>query len=119
VDSHRLIRLAGDAGCQDAVVEALFDRYFLKGQDIGDRAVLAEAAAAAGMDASAVEAAFADDKTQTAVQQEDTEARQLGISGVPFFIFAGQYALSGAQPPEAIAQMVSLAMQDAQDAAAQ
>src|ERR1700686_5746304 len=49
VDAHRLIRLAGQQGKQDDVVEGLFAAYFNEGRDIGDPTVLADVGASAGL----------------------------------------------------------------------
>ncbi|MCH8154256.1 MAG: DsbA family oxidoreductase [Proteobacteria bacterium] len=126
IDSHRLIRHAGQKaepgqgqpgqGRQDAVVQALFDAYFLRAEDIGDPEVLAAAAAEAGLDAEETRAFLASDAEAEAVRAEDKSARQAGISGVPCFIFNGQHALAGAHPPEVLFQLFDLANQE--DAAA-
>lgn len=100
LDSHRLIDLAWQEGRQDAVVEALFSAFFLEGRDIGDRAVLTAAAMSAGMDGSAVARYLDSDDGVDRIGKEDAAARDAGISGVPFFVLDGAYALSGAQPPE-------------------
>lgn len=55
VDAHRLIWLADQRGCQDAVVEALFRAYFSEGRDIGSQSALVELAAESGLDPQAVE----------------------------------------------------------------
>lgn len=119
VASHRLIRYAGDTGNQDAVVQALFDAYFLRGEDIGDLEVLSAAAATGGLDAAAARAFLESDAGASEVRAEDRAARQAGISGVPCFIFNGQHALAGAHTPEVLHQLFDLAMQeDAADAEA-
>ena len=112
IDSHRLIRHAGQKGCQDAVVQALFDAYFLRAEDIGDPEVLAAAAAEAGLDAEETRAFLAGDAGAEAVRAEDRSARQAGISGVPCFLFNGQHALAGAHPPEVLHQLFDLANQE-------
>ena len=104
VDAHRLIRHAGAAGgpaMQDAVVEALFRAYFHAGRDIGDRAVLAEAASGAGLDGAA--AFLASGEGAAEVREEDAGFRRLGISGVPTFALAGHVLFSGAVPAERMA----------------
>ena len=122
IDSHRLIRHAGQKaepgqgqpgqGRQGAVVQALFDAYFLRAEDIGDPAVLIAAAAEAGLDAEETRAFLAGDAEAEAVRAEDKSARQAGISGVPCFIFNGQHALAGAHPPEVLHQLFDLANQE-------
>ncbi len=112
IASHRLIRHAGESGQQDAVVQALFDAYFLRGEDIGDLDVLTAAAATGGLDGAAARTFLEGDAEAEAVRAEDQGARQAGISGVPCFIFNGQHALSGAQPPEVLHRLFDLANQE-------
>ena len=112
LDSHRLVRWATDYGKQTALVEALFQAYFLRGEDIGAKAVLLEAAAAAGLDQPAAERFLESDDLLTEVSEEDRQARALGIDGVPCFIFNGRHALAGAQPPKALAEMLDVAQQE-------
>ena len=59
VAAHRLIRVAGELGVQDALVEALFEAYFCNGADIGDHQILAEIGAKAGIDRDAILALLA------------------------------------------------------------
>ena len=104
VDAHRLIRLAGANGCQDAVVGRLFQDYFVEGRDIGDRAVLLAAADAAGMDRAATEASLAGDDGRTEVLAADAAVRRAGLQGVPTFALNDQVLFSGAMPAEAFAE---------------
>jgi predicted DsbA family dithiol-disulfide isomerase len=109
LDAHRLIRWAQPAGAQDAVVERLFQLYFEEGADIGDRNLLADVAAANGFDRAMALRMLESDTDKEAVQEEIATAQRMGVTGVPFFIFGGKYALSGAQPPEAIAAAIGKA----------
>ena len=110
VDSHRLIRFAGDKGdkAQDAVVEALFNAYFLETRDIGDAEVLIETAAAAGLNPEEARAFLASGAQAEAIRAEDSSARGAGINGVPCFIFNRRHALAGAHPPEVLFQIFDL-----------
>ena len=112
VNAHRLIRRAGTEGKQDAVVEALFARYFLEGEDIGPLSALLEVGEAAGLAPAGLEAFLAGTEESEAVRDEDALARRTGIQGVPTFIFANRFALSGAHEPEVLLQMFELAEQD-------
>ena len=105
LDAHRLIRLAGERGTpvQNSVVEALFRACFRDGQDIGNRAVLAEVAAGTGMDAAEVTAFLASDAAEAEVRAEDAGFRRLGLSGVPTFALEGHVLFSGAMPAERMA----------------
>ena len=102
LDAHRLIRWAAGIGKQDAMKERLMQLFFVEGRDIGDRALLAQTAAALGMDGALVAKMLADGTDVDSVRAEIETARQLGVSGVPFFIFGGKVAVSGAQPPEVL-----------------
>ena len=109
IDSHRLLHWAGEAGLQDAVVEVLFQRYFEQGADIGDREVLVAIAVQGGMDGDEVRARFERGDDLDLVVAQDTNARQMGVAGVPYFIIDGKYAVSGAQDPSVFLQVLDLA----------
>ena len=100
VAAHRLIDLAQKQGKGDAVVAALFRAYFEEAQDIGDEAVLKEIAERAGV------AGRPDEKVLEEVKEKEERVRDLGISGVPTFIFNKTSGLSGAYPPEMLAQAI-------------
>lgn len=99
-DAHRVIWLAGREGVQDAVVDRLFRAYHAEGLDIGAAETLAALAAEAGLPADRVRAMLAADEGAAEVAEDLARARQMGISGVPFFLFEGAWAVSGAQPTE-------------------
>lgn len=111
VAAHRLIRRAGEAGpaAQGAVVEALFRAYFADGRDIGDAAVLAEAAEGAGLEGAA--AFLASGEGEAEVRDEDAGFRRLGISGVPSFALSGHVLFSGAVPAERMAEAFRRALE--------
>jgi predicted DsbA family dithiol-disulfide isomerase len=108
LDAHRVIRWAGSAGetIQNRVVEELFSRYFERGQDIGDHAVLIKAARAAGMDASVVETLLPTDADADAVRTEIATASHMGVTGVPCFLLEGKYAVMGAQDAATLADAI-------------
>jgi predicted DsbA family dithiol-disulfide isomerase len=108
--AHRLIRRATEHGVADAVVEGLFTAYFEQGSDIGDVEVLADIAARAGLDRDESVAFLKTDLLAGDVEAEIGMARDLGVQGVPFFIVAGRYALSGAQAPEVLRQVIEKAL---------
>ncbi|MEH6403008.1 MAG: DsbA family oxidoreductase [Sneathiella sp.] len=105
LNSHRLIKWSQSAGKQDAVVETLFRKFFVDGEDIGDTQVLIAAAEEAGMDKNLVADLLKSDADEEMIQGEDEKARQMGVSGVPFFIIDNKYALSGAQDPAAFLEV--------------
>jgi predicted DsbA family dithiol-disulfide isomerase len=116
-NAHRLVRFASRAGLGGAVVDGLFRGYFLEGRDLGDRASLTAIATEAGLDRSDVSAFLASPAERDEIIAEDRNARRLGINAVPCFIFAGQYAVSGAQEPEFFLPVFDL-VQNAAPAAA-
>jgi predicted DsbA family dithiol-disulfide isomerase len=112
INAHRLIGYAGMVGNQDPVVEALFRAFFLQLRDIGNIESLSDIAAEAGLDRMAVFNYLASEKGAEATRQEDTRARQLGVTGVPFFVFGGKYAVSGAQDPDVLLQAYQQAVRE-------
>ncbi|MER8908313.1 DsbA family protein [Mesorhizobium sp. M0854] len=105
LDAHRLIRWAGTAGeaIQNRLVRRLFQLNFEEGANLGDHAVLIEAAREAGMDASVVETLLPTDADVEAVRTEIATASRMGISGVPCFLLEGKYAVMGAQDADTLA----------------
>ena len=106
LDAHRLIRWAQPSGKQSEIVERLFHLYFTEGQDIGDRNVLIDVARDAGLDVDLITKLFVESVDIIPVQEEMSTAARMGISGVPFFIFGGKYAVSGAQPVDALVGVI-------------
>ncbi|PXX99420.1 DsbA family oxidoreductase [Halomonas sp. LBP4] len=104
--THRLIWLAGGHGVQQSVVDELFARYFVNGEDIGDARVLADAADAGGLYGVDVPAFLESREGVAEVRGALAHARRLGIGGVPMFIIDGRTALSGAQPPEVLREAI-------------
>jgi predicted DsbA family dithiol-disulfide isomerase len=101
--AHRVIRLAGQRGLQDDVVEALFDGYFSHGADLGDDRKLAELGHRGGLEYDAVLAMLASDEGRREVLGGDQMARNCGIQGVPSFALQGHVLFSGAVPAEEMA----------------
>ena len=95
-----LIHWAKLDGCQNEMVQALFEAYFCHGQDIGDTAILVGISAKIGMDSDMVKRLFASGQDKLEIQERDASARDMGIHAVPTFIVAGQHVVSGAQSVE-------------------
>lgn len=106
LDCHRLIRWAAARGLAPAMKQKLMDLYFTEGGDLSDRRTLVQAAAAVGLDADEVRAKLASDEDVEQVESEALSAKEAGIDGVPCFIFGAQFAVSGAQAPETLAEMI-------------
>jgi predicted DsbA family dithiol-disulfide isomerase len=111
LDAHRLIRWASSAGVQGRVVDRLFKAYFVEGRDIGDRSVLTEIGGECGLDVELVEKLLAEGADVDLVREEIAQAQGMGVSGVPFFIFAGRIGVSGAQEPSVLRQAMTQARQ--------
>ena len=103
--SHRLVYIAPEAN-RGALLDALYAAYFEFGRDVGDLDVLVEVAAAVGLDAAETRTQLAGDAGTAEVLADVEFARQVGISGVPFFIFNDRLAFSGAQPPDVILRVL-------------
>jgi predicted DsbA family dithiol-disulfide isomerase len=100
VAAHQLIDLAQSQGKAGPVVDALFRAYFEEASDIGDPAILHGIAESSGV------TGWPEAKDQAKVMQQEERVRDLGISGVPTFIFDRKSGLSGAYPPELLAQAI-------------
>jgi predicted DsbA family dithiol-disulfide isomerase len=100
IDAHRLIWFAGQNGVQDATMETVFRAYFIEAQDVGQHSVLADCAAASGLDRDEVLAFLAGDLADKEMRAADQAAREAGVSGVPSFFLDGYSLFSGAMPAE-------------------
>jgi predicted DsbA family dithiol-disulfide isomerase len=98
LDAHRLIWLAGQCDCQDAVVESLFQAYFSDGVDISKTANLVNVVVEAGLGRLFVETLLAGNDGMEAIGEATHLSQTHQVDGVPFFIFNDQTTLSGAQP---------------------
>jgi predicted DsbA family dithiol-disulfide isomerase len=111
LDAHRVIRWANSAGVQGKVVDRLFKAYFVEGRDIGDRGVLTDIAGECGLDAQLVEKLLAEGADVDLVREEIAQAQAIGVSGVPFFIFADRLGVPGAQDPSVLIGAMAQARQ--------
>lgn len=107
--AHRLMSWAEPSGRQHTLAEVLFSDYFREGRDVGDAAVLTQAAAAAGLDADAARAMLAGTDETDKVRAELELGAAAGITGVPCFVLAGRFAIPGAQPVEVMRQLIARA----------
>jgi predicted DsbA family dithiol-disulfide isomerase len=108
---HVLIGAAKDKGTQRALARAMFAAYFLEGRDLSDDAVLVELAVAHGFTAEEATAVLADPQVLAQTRVEAAELADQGIGGVPFTIFEGKLAVSGAQPVESFRSAIEQARQ--------
>lgn len=116
-DSHRLIAWAAGRNRQAELLEALQQAYFTDGRDIGSAAVLASVAGSIGLDEAAAAGYLSSKAGTTAVNTDLAEARELGVSSVPFFLVDGKYAVQGAQEAATlVAAFEEIARREAADA---
>ena len=98
--AHRLIQMAKTQGLGDEIEEALFKAHFEEAKNIDDPQVLISVAVSVGMKEAEVSEMLTSDAFAYEVKQDELEARNIGVRGVPFFVFDDRYAVSGAQPVE-------------------
>lgn len=101
--AHRLVKWAETKGLEAALTEQLLKSYFINASDIGKHEILLDDAEAVGLPRSEARIVLDSEDYKSDVEQDITEAGQLGVQGVPFFVINRKYAISGAQPLEAFA----------------
>ncbi len=97
-DAHRMIQFAKTKGLGDQLEEALFKAYFTDGKNIGDINDLLEIGVSIGIEKSTLKAVLESEQFTNEVNNDISEAQEIGVRGVPFFVFDRKYAISGAQP---------------------
>ncbi len=108
-DAHRLVHLAQSRGLGNPIEEALFRAHFTEGKDISDRETLIAIGKEVGLEEAAIATLLDGDAYDYEVAQDILEARNIGVRGVPFFVFNRKYAVSGAQPTEVFLQTLQTA----------
>lgn len=105
--SHRIIQLAKTKKLGDQMEEVFFKAYFTEGRDLNDSETLIELAVKAGLDSNEVEEVIENESLFLKdVKADISEAQEIGVQGVPFFVFDRKYAVSGAQPVEAFVNTI-------------
>ena len=99
-DAHRLIQLAKSEGLGDEMEEKLFEAHFMLGKDISDHQTLTDLGSSVGLEKLTVTAMLNNDDFTDEVRYDEQMAKNIGVRGVPFFVFNQKLAVSGAQPPE-------------------
>ena len=103
-DAHRLVQFAKTKGLGDQAEEALFKAYFTDGKNMADMNDLIEIGTSIGLNAVELTSILESDAFAYEMMQDVQEAQNIGVQGVPFFVFDRKYAVSGAQPVEAFLQ---------------
>ena len=105
-DGHRVVHLAGEHGLQDAMKERLLRAYFGEGQLMSDRETLVRLAVEVGLDEDEVRGMVASDRFAEEVRDDERTAHAFGIRAVPTFVVDRSIGVSGAQPPEALLELL-------------
>ncbi|MHC0035377.1 DsbA family oxidoreductase [Pseudoneobacillus sp. C159] len=103
-DAHRLTMFAKTKGLMKEMTERLLRAYFIESKHIGDHQTLTELAVEVGLNREAAEEMLASNEMADVVRTDERMAKQIGVTGVPFFVINNKYALSGAQPTEVFVQ---------------
>ena len=106
-DAHRLVTWAQNRGDAQQIVERLFVAFFIEGRNPGDRDVLAAIAGEAGHDAAAARAMLESNEGKEEIEASERRAHEIGVGGVPFFIFNDRLAVSGAQDARVLADAIA------------
>lgn len=112
-DAHRVAQYAATQGKASEMTEELFRAYFTDSRHLGDHETLANLAVEAGLGRTEVLELLAGTNYAAEVRADEAEARQLGVTGVPFFVIDRKYAISGAQPSSAFLQAIQTAWDEA------
>lgn len=105
--AHQLIQFAKSKGLGNEIEERLFKAYFTEGKNVADETTLTELGKEIGLDKNELQVAFNDDKYLYQMKQDIQEAQNIGVRGVPFFVFDRKYGVSGAQPTEAFLETLN------------
>ncbi|PKR81503.1 disulfide bond formation protein DsbA [Brumimicrobium salinarum] len=107
--AHQVIQMAKTKGLGNQAEEVMFKAFFTEGKNIADKSSLISIGEEIGLSKDEVETALSDNKYAEMMNADIAEARQIGVQGVPFFVFNRKYAVSGAQPPKAFLESLEKA----------
>ena len=107
VKSHLLIDYAKLNKVENEVMDSIFESYFFKAKDIGDENVLLEIGKKHDLDIKGLEKFITQKENLQKIDKLDTIAKQMGISGVPFYIFNDKISISGAETVESLTQAIN------------
>lgn len=110
--AHQLIQLAKEEGFGDKIEEALFKAHFSERKNIDDQDTLIEIGEGIGIPSEEVSEALENESYSYAVKQDEMQAANIGVRGVPFFVFNNKYAVSGAQPADTFLDILQKLQQE-------
>jgi len=113
VVAHSLVAASEPGEAQDRMVEALFEAYFMAGRDLTEASELMDVAESAGMDRAQAEAHLQNAALHSQTIESDQAAREMGVTGVPFFIFNRRVGISGAHEPEVLLRAMAQSLEEA------
>ncbi len=114
-NAHRLIQFAKSKGLGNEAEEALFKAHFTEGKNIDNIEVLVQTAINIGLDENETTKMLASDAFAKEVKEDEMQAQNFGISGVPFFVLNDKYAVSGAQSPETFLQALEQTWKESEE----
>ncbi len=108
-DAHRLTHFAKKQNLQYEMIESLSKAYFTDGMDINNTDVLIRLAKGLGLNEVEVAKSLNGNEFSSEVREDENEAKNLGINGVPFFVLDRKYGISGAQGIEVFLEALNQA----------
>ncbi|HLW41869.1 MAG TPA: DsbA family oxidoreductase [Flavobacterium sp.] len=105
--AHQLIQFAKSKNLGNEIEERLFKAFFTEGKNVADIETLTQLGKEIGLDENELQTAFTDERYKYQMTQDIQEGQNLGVKGVPFFVFDRKYGVSGAQPAEAFLETIS------------
>lgn len=111
-NAHRLIQMAKSKGLGNEIEEALFMAHFEQSKNIDSHEELIAIGSSIGIDSDAIGEMLKSEDFAYEVKQNELEARNIGVRGVPFFVFNDKFAISGAQSPEVFLQTLDKAWEE-------
>lgn len=112
MNAHRLIQFAKTKNLGNAIEEALFKAYFMEGKNIDSQEALIEIASNIGLNLDEARKALHEKQYSEQIEFDAYEAQQIGVRGVPFFVFNRKYGISGAQPLEVFTRTLNQAYEE-------
>lgn len=113
-DAHRLLHYAAQEGQMDKMAERLFYAFFTETKDLSDHATLMTLGEEVGLEGAKISAMLKSEEFSKEVRNDESLGSQLGIQGVPFYVFDQKFAVSGAQPLEMFQQALNKAWEENQ-----
>lgn len=105
-NAHRLIHLSKEVGKQHVAEELLFRSYFTDGKNIDDPQILLQLGTELGLHPDRIKSVLETTEFADEVRKDVYDAFQVGVKGVPFFVFDRKYGISGAQPLSLFTQVL-------------